>query len=286
MEYKDYYEILGLDKSASSSDIKKAYRKLAKKYHPDLNAGDEKAADKFKEINEAYEVLGDEEKKKKYDMFGSNYNFQGGQNFDPNDFKGFGGFNFDGFDFGKGGSYTYTSSGSSGFSDFFDILFGGMGRSAGSSRGFGSRARNYTAEENRNKYQTELSLPLKDLYRGSERNLSLNINGQLIDLPLKIPKGLKPGKKIKVNGNKFGLDGDIYVKVNADDKDREMDGLNIIEDIRVYPWDAYFGTSKKVETLSGDTIKIKIPENINSGKKIRIPGKGFVDMKGNSGDLY
>lgn len=118
MEYKDYYKVLGVDKKASSQEIKKAYRKLAKKYHPDLNKGDEKSQEKFKEINEAYEVLGNEDKRKKYDMFGSNYNFQGGQNFDPNayDFGNFGGFG----GFGKNsGSYTYTTGGSGGgFSDF------------------------------------------------------------------------------------------------------------------------------------------------------------------------
>ena len=124
MKYRDYYELLGVDKKASDADIKKAYRKLAKKYHPDLHPDDKDAHEKFSEINEAYEVLSDPEKRKKYDMFGKNANFSGGQNFNPSDF----GFDFG--NFGRGASYSYSTGGDSGFSDFFDTLFGGIGRTA------------------------------------------------------------------------------------------------------------------------------------------------------------
>lgn len=122
MEYKDYYKILGVDEKASQDDIKKAYRKLAKKYHPDLHPDDEKSQDKFKEVNEAYEVIGDEEKRKQYDTFGSSQNFSNGQNFDPSQY-GFG-----------GDSYTYTSSDGGDFSDFFNMFFGGGGARSSSAR--------------------------------------------------------------------------------------------------------------------------------------------------------
>ena len=156
MEYKDYYKVLGVDKKASSQEIKKAYRKLAKKYHPDLNKGDEKSQEKFKEINEAYEVLGNEDKRKKYDMFGSNYNFQGGQNFDPNayDFGNFGGFG----GFGKNsGSYTYTTGGSGGgFSDFFNAFFsGGQGSGGGFSDIFGGFKNAGRKSQPRQRYDTD-----------------------------------------------------------------------------------------------------------------------------------
>ena len=121
MEYKDYYKILGVDKDASEDDIKKQYRQMAKKYHPDLNPDNEEAQEKFKEVSEAYEVLGDEEKRSQYDNFGSSHNFSGGQNFDPSDF-GFG---------GGGRSYSYSSSAGGDFSDFFNAFFSGGGGGAG-----------------------------------------------------------------------------------------------------------------------------------------------------------
>jgi len=116
MEYKDYYKILGVSKDASKEEIKRAYRKLAKKYHPDLNPGNKEAQERFKEINEAYEVLSDDNKRRQYDAFGSAYNFTHGQNFDPSQF---------GFEnFGNGYRYTYTTNGAEGFSDFFKMFFG------------------------------------------------------------------------------------------------------------------------------------------------------------------
>ena len=127
MKYQDYYEVLGVKKDATEDEIKKAYRKLAKKYHPDLHPDDEKAHEKFSEINEAYEVLSDKDKRKKYDMFGNNYNFSQGQNFDPSQY-GFSDFS----------NYSYTSSGNSGggFSDFFNLIFGNRDFS---NKGFGER---------------------------------------------------------------------------------------------------------------------------------------------------
>ncbi|MDO5018082.1 MAG: DnaJ C-terminal domain-containing protein [Lagierella massiliensis] len=281
MEYKDYYKILGLEKSASDQEIKQAYRKLAKKYHPDLNQGDEKASEKLKEINEAYEVLGDKEKRKKYDMFGSNYNFTGGQNFDPSAY----GFDFSNF---GNGSYTYTSSSDDGFSDFFNMIFGGLGGRAKESRGhkrdifsgFSQRTK-----PQREKYNTEISISLKEAYEGSDKTLTLNVNGENKNLNIKIPKGILPGKKIRTKGEKIGLDGDIYIKINVIDSVNKLDGLDITKKIKVYPWDALFGDKVVVETLE-KKIKVNIPKDIKSGQKIKIHGKGFRDMNGNTGDLY
>ena len=287
MEYKDYYKVLGVDKKASSQEIKKAYRKLAKKYHPDLNKGDEKSQEKFKEINEAYEVLGNEDKRKKYDMFGSNYNFQGGQNFDPNayDFGNFGGFG----GFGKNsGSYTYTTGGSGGgFSDFFNAFFsGGQGSGGGFSDIFGGFKNDGRKSQPRQRYDTDISVSLSDIYNGVEKRLGLMIGDKSVNLNLKVPKGILPGKKIKVKGEKFGVDVDIYVKINLVDVYNKLEDHNIIKKVELKPWEAYFGKSINVETISGERIKVKIPKNIKANQRIRIKDKGFVDMKGVKGDLY
>ncbi len=286
MEYKDYYKVLGVDKKASKDEIKKAYRKLAKKYHPDLNKGDAKSQEKFKEVNEAYEVLGNEEKRKKYDMFGSNYNFQGGQNFDPNayDFGGFGGFG----NFGKNSNtYTYSSDGSGGFSDFFNAFFSGGQSGGGFSDMFSGFGKNQSRKStNRQRYDTEISVSLSEIYNGTEKRLNLMIGNQNVNMNLKIPKGILPGKKIKVKGEKFGVSGDIYVKINLVDLYNKLEDHNIIKKVELKPWEAYFGKSINVETVQGERIKVKVPKNIKSNQRIRVKDKGFVDMKGIKGDLY
>jgi len=279
MEYKDYYEILGVSKDADEKEIRNTYRKLAKKYHPDLNQGDEKAADRLKEINEAYEVLSDKDKRKKYDQFGSAYDFNGGYDFDPSQY-GYGGH-----------SYTYTSGGDSNFSDFFNMIFG---RDGGSKSGgfsginlgdlFGSKASSSRASANQARYNMDISLSLEEAYKGGEKQVSVNINGENKNIKIKWPAGITNGKKIKIKGSNYGLDGDILAKVSIQTS-MEMEGNNIIKDVKIYPWQAYYGTSKNIKTLEG-TIKVTIPAKVQSGKKIRIPKKGFKDMKGQVGDLY
>lgn len=277
MEYKDYYKILGVDKNATDAEIKKEYRKLAKKYHPDVNQNDEVASNKFKEINEAYEVLSDKEKRKQYDMFGSNYNFSGGDNFDPRNY-------------GFSGSFNGSNMG--GFSDFFNMFFGGES----SSSGFGgfsgfdnfSNANKYSGfnrQPQRQKYETSLNLSVKEAYLGVERELYVNINNSPKKITVKIPKGITSGKKVKVNGDKYSIDGDILVKINVINDEYRLEDLDLIKTVSLYPWEAYFGTTKVVETLNGN-IRVKIPEKIESMKKIRISNKGYTDLKGKTGDLY
>ena len=280
MKYKDYYETLGVAKDADAKAIKSAYRKLAKKYHPDLNQGNEEAANKLKEINEAYEVLSDEDKRKKYDQFGSNYDFSGGQNFDPSNF-GYG-----------PGTYTYTS-GEGDFSDFFNMIFGNDPRMGGGARSstnfsgfnigdlFGNKQEKRKAKA---RYDLNISLGLEEAFKGGEKDINVSLNGQPKTIRVKWPKGITNGKKIKINGSKYGIDGDLVAKVTIVTNDT-LDGNDIIKKQDVFPWEAYFGTEKKVKTLNG-TIKIKIPEGLQTGKKIKVPKKGFVDMKGNTGDLY
>lgn len=267
MEYKDYYKILGVDKNTSQNDIKKAYRKLAKKYHPDLNPDDNKAQEKFKGINEAYEVLGDADKKKKYDQFGGNADYSNGQNFDPSQY-------------GFGGSHTYSSSGGDGFSDFFNMFFGGGGSKASRS------SRSPFQQAPRQSYESELNLTLEEAYNGVTKDISLNFMGENKNLAIKVPKGILPGKKLKVKGERWGIDGDILFTINfVLDNENTLDGLNIISKQDVLPWEAALGAKVVINTLSGK-IRVNIPEGIVGGKRIRIPKKGYVDMKGNTGDLY
>ena len=233
MEYKDYYKILGVDKNATDAEIKKEYRKLAKKYHPDVNQNNEAASNKFKEINEAYEVLSDKEKRKQYDISG---------------FSGFDGFT---------NSNAYSGNSYSGF-----------GR-----------------QPQRQKYETSLNLSVKEAYSGIERVLYVNINNSPKKITVKIPRGITTGKKVKVNGDKYKLDGDIYVKINVINDEYRLEGLDLIKTVSLYPWEAYFGVTKVIETLNGN-VRVKIPAKIESMKKIRISNKGYTDLKGKTGDLY
>lgn len=285
MKYRDYYEILGVDKKASQKEIKNAYRKLAKKYHPDLNPNDKKAQEKLQEINEAYEVLGDEDKRKKYDTFGANYNMNGGQNFDPSQY---------------GYSYTYTDDGNSqGFSDFFKFFSENLGGFGQNVDGFGQRVGGFGSDifsnfrtgpkatrKKKTNYNSEVSLTIEEAYKGGSKNLRFSYQGRDIDLELKWPKGITDGKKIRINGNKFGLDGNLLVKVNILKNGEELDGNNYIRDLDLYPWQAYFGTSKIIELLDGSKISVKIPEKIMAGQKIKLKNKGYRDMKGNKGDMF
>ena len=279
MKYKDYYEILGVSKDADEKEIKKAYRKLAKKYHPDVNQGDEVAAEKFKEVSEAYEVLSDADKRKKYDTFGSNYDFSSGYDFDPSQY-----------------GYTYTTGGSGAdFSDFFETIFGSS-KSGGNFSGgfnindifgdFSSKGRGRSQKKARNKFESELSISIKEAFSGVTKNVSLTYKQKEYDIAVKVPAGITRGKKVKVRGEKFGLPGDILFKINIkDEKNLALDGIDVTRTVDIYPWEAALGSSKTVESLSGK-LKLKVPEGFVGGNKMRIPSKGFKDLKGNIGDLY
>lgn len=273
MKYKDYYKVLGIDENASQDEIKKKYRDLAKKYHPDLNKGDEASQDKFKEINEAYEVLGDEEKRKNYDAFGSqSQGWTHGQNFDPSK-HGFGGQTFDASDID--------------FSDLFGGMFGGMG-GGGSFNindifGGGQRVQR---ERTVKPYESKLKISLEEGYKGGKKDVTLNIGGERKTISLNIPKGILPGKKLRVKGSSWGLDRDIIFEIEMrKDKKNKLNGLNIVSKMNLLPWEAALGGSVLVETLAGK-IRINIPEGTSSDERIRIPKMGYEDMDGKKGDLY
>jgi len=277
MEYKDYYQILGVDRSASEADIKKAYRKLAAKYHPDKPTGDE---EKFKEISEAYEVLSDSEKRQMYDQFGNTSGFQGGQHFDPSDF-GFGGF---------GGSQGAD------FSEFFESLFGGAARRGGgfgAQGGFGGQGAFRQAGDDQ---VVKVLISLEDAVQGAERTLTLQVptqdaSGHLINktktIKVKIPAGVKQGQRIRLAGQGApgyggGPNGDLYLEVDLQRHPLyRVEGEDVYLDLPITPWEAALGAKIEVPTLKGK-VKMNIPAGSQSGSKLRIKGRGL----GKHGNQY
>lgn len=279
MQYNDYYSALGLEKKASQDDIKKAYRKLAKKYHPDVNPGNKQAEEKFKQISEAYEVLSDLEKRKKYDNFGSATNFENGHDFDPSQF-------------GRNVRYEYRNANSGDHSDFFNMFFGGNGfdfDSIFSNAGASSRSRNYSYDGE--DIETQIELTIEEGFSGVEKRITLRSQKGDKSLTFKVPRGVKEGEKIRLHGQgetgaNGGKNGDLYLLVKLKSNDKfTIEGNNLTTSLDLMPWDAALGGERAVETLDGK-ILIKIPAGIQTDSKIRAHGKGYTDRNGVRGDLY
>lgn len=285
MAYIDYYKILGVDKNASQDDVKKAFRKLARKYHPDLNPNDPSAKDKFQEINEANEVLSDPEKRKKYDEYGEHWKhadeFEAQKK--ARQHAGAGGGGFSGFG-GDGGSYWYSSDGegfsggdAGGFSDFFESMFGHRG--GGGRGGSGFRGQDFNAE---------LHLSLCDAAQTHKQ--VLNVNGKQVRIT--IPAGVADGQVIKLKGYggegvNGGPAGDLYITFRiAEDPVFKRLGDDLYVDVEVDLYTAVLGGEKVVDTLEGK-VKLKIKPETQNGTKVRLKGKGFPIYKkeGQFGDL-
>jgi curved DNA-binding protein len=271
MEFKDYYKILGVDKSASQDDIKKAYRKLAMKYHPDRNQGNKKAEEKFKQITEANEVLSDPEKRKKYDTLGSNWKQYQSQGQGFEDFYS----HFGGAGRGAGGTqYSYSGNlddlfgNISGFSDFFESFFG---RSGSAGRQHSRRSRKGQD------FEATLYIPLVEAYNGSTKEIL--IGGKRVRI--RIAPGTKDGKKLRLKGlgnegMNGGEKGDLYLTLKIEkDPYFELDGNNLYYDLYVDLYTAILGGKTQVVTLGGKTVNITIPEGTDSGKILRLKGLGF-----------
>ena len=284
VEYKDYYKILGVGREASKDEIAKAFKKLARKYHPDLNPGNKESEEKFKEINEAYEVLKDEQKRKMYDQLGPNW--QQGQQFGGNPFGGgnpYGGgtrFTFNGQEFGGQGFDG------SGFSDFFETLFGS--RQGGSAGGPFS---GYTSRPQRGRdIEAHISITLEDAVKGGERSLTLEGGDGTKTLKVNIPAGVKDGAKLRLAGQGYdspngGPKGDLYLRIRfAPHSLFHVDGTDLTYEVRIAPWEAVLGAKVKVPTLDGN-VELSIPAGTGSGKKMRLRGKGLGPAK-SRGDLY
>lgn len=265
---RDYYQVLGVNKSASDKDIKKAYRQMAKKYHPDANPDDPGAETRFKEVNEAYEVLSDPEKRAQYDRFGPD--FARYQQFQQQPGGGY------------GGTYTNVDFGESPFGDIFESIFGGFGRT--STRG----TRTQTRVAGRD-MEHRVSVSLREAYEGTTRQIlkgdrRINVN---------IPAGAATGTKVRLGGEgepgvAGGVPGDLYLIVEVEpDRQFTRDGDDLTVDVEVDAFTAMLGGQVEVPTLAR-SVKLKVPAGTQSGQKFRVSGKGMPRLRkpGEYGDLY
>lgn len=269
MAFIDYYKVLGIDKSATEAEVKKAFRKLARKHHPDLNPNDKTTEQKFKEINEANEVLSHPENRKKYDQYGENWKHSeefeksrqqqqsrgGGQQ------GGFGGF-----------------SGGGDYSDFFESMFGG-----------GTRGRARTTQSKGEDYNAQLHLNLRDVYTTDKRTLT--INGK--NIRLTIPAGVENGQQIKISGlggegRNGGPKGDLYITFTIENNTNfKLDKHNLYSTVDIDLYTAILGGEITVDTFDGK-VKLKVVPGTQNGTKVKLKGKGFPVYKkeGSFGDLY
>jgi curved DNA-binding protein len=272
MDFVDYYKVLEINKNASDADIKKAYRKLARKYHPDVNPNDETAKKKFQQINEAHEVLSDPENRKKYDKYGKDWKHadeieKQGQQRGP-----FGG----GFSGGNTGGGNFSEDD---FSDFFSSMFGNR---SGNKRGGQSKFRGQD-------FNAELNLDLKDVYTTNKQTLT--VNGKSIRLT--IPAGVENGQTIKIPGHgsagvNGGPNGDLFITFSISNNTKfKRDGNNLFSTVDLDLYTAVLGGEIMVDTFDG-MVKLKIPAATQNGTKVKLKGKGFPVYKkeGEFGDLY
>ncbi len=284
MNYKDYYKTLGVSKDASQADIKKAFRKLASKYHPDKNQDDTTAEAKFKEVNEAFEVLGDPEKRQKYDTLGANWEAyqQGGGNWEQ--FTRGGGPGGQTFYF-EGDPSEFFGGGGGGFSSFFDMFFndrGGRDPFEAFGRGHGTRV------SKGQDLEAELPITILEAYQGSQRTFTLN--GKTLRINIK--PGAYDGQRLRIKGKgrsgvQGGPAGDLYLilKLQADARfKRKNDNLIYTKEIDLYT--AVLGGKIEIPTMSG-SVKMNVPKGSESGKILRLKGKGMpiYNKEGEYGDL-
>ena len=274
MEYKDYYKILGVERKASADDIRSAYRKLAMKYHPDKNPGDKKAEDKFKDINEAYQVLSDDQKRARYDQLGSAYsNFRtsGGR---PGDFRWDDWFQQQQGTGQRGGADDMFGGGGATFSDFFRTIFGEAVR---------SQQRGQQMQQQESGYQQDLSITFQEAYDGTMRQLQTNSR----KLQVRIPAGVKTGSKVRVAG--AGPEGtDLYLVIHVEDENRfEREGSDLTTTSPVSVFVLILGGEAEVDTPTGK-VKLNIPAGTQPEQVFRLAGRGMPHLKNpnTKGDLF
>lgn len=278
MDYKDYYSILGVSKTASQAEIKKAYRALAKKYHPDKNKGDKAAEDRFKDISEAYEVIGDEEKRKQYDQLGANWRQYQNAGGPGRGYQSYGGGQQGGGFRGFEGDDMFGG----GFSDFFQQFFGG---------GFGQQQAGRSGQQahKANDYEAEMDISLQEAYHGTSR--LLNLHNQQLRITTK--PGVADGQVLRIKGKgapavRGGTPGDLYIKVSVrPDPAFERKGDDLYTSLTLDMYTAILGGDAQVQTLTGP-LKLKIPAGTQPDKNLRLRGKGMpvYGKPDQYGDLY
>jgi curved DNA-binding protein len=309
MDFKDYYSTLGVAKTATAKEIKAAYRKLARKHHPDVNPGDKSAETKIKELNEAYEVLSDAEKRKKYDELGANWRAyeQAGAGAGPGYAPGFdpsqgGGWNVN-VGGGPGGARARTMTqdemnemfgGDSPFSDFFQTFFGGQTGEPRGGRARAGRGARSSAQAGRDVEQ-EIDLGLEDAYHGAMRRFSLNFgDGQERTVDVRIPVGIGEGSRVRVagegeRGSGGGKAGDLYLRIHITPHAQfERKGRDLYTHVPVPLTTAVLGGDVEVKTLGGKSLRLKIPVTTQNGQVLRLKGHGMpaTGKPTEYGDLY
>ena len=308
---KDYYDVLGVKRGASHNEIKQAYRKLARKFHPDLNPGDKVAEEKFKELQEAYDVLSDPENRKLYDQYGENWRaVKAGAGVPPPGWEGAqrstrragpraGGFDFGDFDFG-----SFRSESAGGF-DIFEEMFGGAGRGRGRRSGRGADV------------EAELELSLEEAHRGGRRTLEMQVaqpcptcggtglkdgkpcetcrgSGQVLKpktIEVNIPPGVRDGSTIRLagqggTGSNGSEPGDLYLRVRLRPHPVFIvKGDDLEVELPIAPWEAVLGARVEAPTIDGK-VELKIPPGANSGQRLRLRNQGLNKRKGGRGDEY
>jgi len=285
-QFRDYYETLGVPKSASADEIKSSFRKLARKHHPDLAKDKKTAEEKFKEINEAYEVLSDPEKRRKYDEYGANWQhaghgFGGGASAQAG---GFGG----GPPFGGGGGGGDFHFGGTGYSDFFEQFFGTR-----RGRGYGGGVDFEETPQKGRDVEADILVTLDEVLNGAIRQISFR-KGNSPDVQtytVKIPKGVREGQRIRLagqggSGGARGEAGDLYLRVKLQQHpDYRFEGADIHYEAEIPAWRAVLGGELTIPTPDG-RAKLKIPAGTQNGRKFRIPGRGLPEKGGTRGDFY
>lgn len=317
-KFIDYYAVLGVPKSASEAEIKSAYRKLAMKHHPDRNPGNKEAENKFKDINEANEVLSDPKKRQTYDQLGRDW--RQGQEFTPPPPGGGGAGRPGGFKYSYQGPGGQTFGQSEDFSEFFRSIFGGLGGAGRFRSGGEDELESYMQGGGRQAAQadmeSELHLSLADVLRGGQQALTFSYKsacpgcggrgrvrnrvcpacagaGQTLetrDIRVNLPKGLKSGARIRLKGQGLrlpsGRAGDLYLTIYlTPDPDFVVDGSDLETRVAVMPWDAALGAEITIHALDG-AVKIKLPPGSRAGRRLRISGRGLPRKDGSRGDLY
>lgn len=275
MEYKNYYEVLGVVKTATPEEIRSVFRKKAREYHPDVAKDKVKGAEKFKELNEAYEVLSDPAKRAKYDEMGrevpgGGYEWAGGV---PRGQAGPG--------------MEEVHFGGTGFSDFFESMFGGMGGVEGMRAAGGRRMARRGAD-----VEGDLMVTLEEAMQGSSREVTLQRGGGRVETyRVKVPAGVREGQRIRLAGRgqegaSGGEAGDLYLRVRlARHPDLRVEGENLLTDLEMAPWEMVGGATVPVKTLEG-TVMLKVPAGSLAGQKLRLRGQGLRREDGSRGDLY
>jgi curved DNA-binding protein len=285
VDFKDYYAVLGLTREASNEDVKKAFRKLARQYHPDVAKNKLTAEEKFKEINEAHEVLSDPEKRRKYNALGVNWN-QPNQRTAPAGFSG-----------KHPGDSEFHFEGT-GFSDFFEQFFGGHSRSSGGFvPGESDRTERTSSARRGQDVESDILVTLAEVVHGSTRVIQLQRmdpqtgKASLQTLRVKIPPGVREAQLIRLagkghEGSGMGSSGDLYLHVIfGKHPDFRVQGGNLYHDLELSPWEAILGANIPVPTLDG-MATLKIPPNTIAGREFRLRGKGLPTGDGARGDLY